>query len=231
MKFKNILIAALAVAYCVTLAVVFIPPKEGEKLEAGATPALNYTIAIDAGHGGIDGGAVGVKTGVAESDVNLAIALLTEEIFKNGGFNVVMTRSSAGGLYGLPSAGFKKRDMKKRAEIIREAAPAVVLSIHQNSCNSSSRRGSMVYYAYGDEGGKELAASVCKNVNEMPEKPRACVSFAGDFFILNTSHAPSVIVECGFLSNAEDEALLCDDGYRERLAYAIYLGVVNYLAA
>lgn len=231
MKIKNIFKVVLAVAYCVTLAAVFLPPKEGEKLEAGATPALSYTIAIDAGHGGIDGGAVGVKTGVAESDVNLAVALLTEEIFKRGGFNVVMTRSSAGGLYGIPAAGFKKRDMKKRAEIISEAAPAVVLSVHQNSCNSASRRGSMVYYAYGDNEGRALAASVCEGINEMPEKPRACVSLAGDFFILNTSPSPSVIIECGFLSNAEDEALLCDDGYREKLAYAIYSGVVNYLAA
>lgn len=231
MKIKKISIVLAVAAYCFATAVVFFPIERNEKLEAGATPAFNYTIVIDAGHGGIDGGAVGVNGGVSESDVNLAVALLSEDLFKKGGFKVVMTRSSAGGLYGLPTAGFKKRDMKKRAEIIAESSPTIVLSVHQNSCVSPSRRGTMVYYAYGNGDGLALADAICASVNEMPEKPRDCVRMPGDFFILNVSACPSVIVECGFLSNAEDELLLCDDEYREKLAYALYRGVVNYFVA
>lgn len=227
MKERNILIAVIwFVVYATVVIVAFYP---GKKNEVGATPAPSYTVVIDAGHGGIDGGAEGVTTRVAESDINLAVAEDLKELLERGGFNVVMTRSTSGGLYGLPTPGFKKRDMKKRAEIINGVSPALVVSVHQNSCAQKSRRGSLVYYRAGDEKSQKFAKSVCAAVNSMPEKPRDCLPMVGDFYILNNSPCPAVITECGFLSNPDDEKLLCDEMYRDKFAYALYVGILDFL--
>lgn len=226
-KGKNLLSLILLFVYSVLLFVTFFSAEE--KQEVGATPPESFVVVIDAGHGGIDGGAEGVKTGTPESEINLAIAEKLRSLLVGGGIKTVMTRSDSGGLYGLPVPGFKRRDMYRRAEIIGEANPAVVVSVHQNSCSSSSRRGSLVYYESGDEKGRDLARSVCDSINLMPEKPRDCVPMAGDFFILNNSPNAAIIAECGFLSNAEDEKLLLDDLYRDKFAYALYVGIVDYL--
>lgn len=227
MRVKSIIFAL--VGFFVYVAVVIIAFYPGEKNEVGATPAEKYTVVIDAGHGGIDGGAEGVNTKVAESDINLALAESLAEILQRGGFNVVMTRTTSGGLYGLPVPGFKKRDMQKRAEIINKSSPTVVVSVHQNSCTQKARRGSLVYYRAGDERAYKFAAAVCQTINSMPEKSRDCVPMSGDFYILNNSPCPAVITECGFLSNGEDEKLLCDELYREKFAYAVYLGILDYI--
>ena len=208
-KAVSIISVLFILVYVVLLAAVFY--NDSEKLEVGASGQKGFTVVIDAGHGGIDGGAEGVVTGVIESDINLAIANKLKTLCERAGITVVMTRTTAGGLYGLPAPGFKKRDMKRRAEIINDSDPALVVSIHQNTCSSHSRRGSLVYYKPG------------------PEKPRDCVPMTEDFFILNNSPCPAVIVECGFLSNAEDEKMLCDDMYREKLAYAVLLGITDYM--
>lgn len=226
-KAVSIISVLFILVYVVLLAAVFY--NDSEKLEVGASGQKGFTVVIDAGHGGIDGGAEGVVTGVIESDINLAIANKLKTLCERAGITVVMTRTTAGGLYGLPAPGFKKRDMKRRAEIINDADPALVVSIHQNTCGSHSRRGSLVYYKPGYEKGLVFAKAVCTRINDMPEKPRDCVPMTEDFFILNNSPCPAVIVECGFLSNAEDEKMLCDDMYREKLAYAVLLGITDYM--
>jgi len=226
-KAVSIVSVLFILVYVVLLAVVFY--NDNEKLEVGANGQKGFTVVIDAGHGGIDGGAQGVATGVIESDINLAIANELKTLCERAGITVVMTRTTAGGLYGLPVPGFKKRDMKRRAEIINDSDPALVVSIHQNTCGSHSRRGSLVYYKAGYEKGLVFAKTVSERINAMPEKVRNCVPMSGDLFILNNSPCPAVIVECGFLSNEQDEKMLCDDMYREKLAYAVLLGITDYM--
>ncbi len=189
-------------------------------------------IVLDVGHGGVDGGVKGLVTGVKESDVNLAIAYCLKEKLEDFGFAVTMTRKTEGGLYGTPTKGFKRRDMEKRKEIIEKTAPALVISIHQNFYPSRRVRGGQVFYNAANEKSRILGKTVQTYLNELYEEAgvKARESKAGEYFILQCTSYPSVIVECGFLSNAEDEKLLCLDGWKNRLAEQIALGTMAYFS-
>ena len=196
-----------------------------------ASVAQKMTVVIDAGHGGIDGGVTGRTTGVKESDLNLEVSRLLQDAFEEAGFSVVQTRPTQAGLYGAATAGYKKRDMQARAEIIRAASPAAVISVHQNFFPLSSRRGAQVFFREDSASSRTLACAVQTALNEMPECVVRSEALRGDYYILNCSDYASVIVECGFLSNAADEALLCSGEYRARLAEVICRGTLAFLAA
>lgn len=185
-------------------------------------------IVIDAGHGGIDAGVLGINTSTKESDINLAISKYLRGYFADAGFSVVLTRTTQGGLYGLSTKGFKMRDMKKRKEIIEEHNADMVISIHQNFCPIPSRRGGQVFFDKGSECGKALAESIQNSLNQMKECVKVNTPLVGDYYMLKCTQNPSVIVECGFLSNADDEALLTNESYQKSIAYAIFKGAVAY---
>ena len=187
-------------------------------------------IVVDAGHGGIDGGVVGCRTGVKESDLNLLIAMALKEELTDMGFEVVLTRKTEAGLYGTTTKGFKKRDMQKRKEIIEEAKPSLILSIHQNFYPMRSTRGAQVFYSAKNEGGKRLAAGIQENLNDLylGEGVKERTMMSGEYFMLECYPCASVIVECGFLSNEKDEALLNTAAWRKRLAQAIAGGILAY---
>ncbi|MCI5838780.1 MAG: N-acetylmuramoyl-L-alanine amidase [Christensenellaceae bacterium] len=224
---KNLIIAAVVAIAALSPVIVL--------LSAEATPsdahAMPFTVVIDAGHGGIDGGVTGVKTGVKESDLNLSFSKTLKKYFLSAGFDVVTTRNTAAGLYGNASSSLKKTDMKNRKRIIEKAAPDIVISIHMNKYPLSSRRGAQVFYKQGDEEGKKFAACVQNKLNAMEQAPRECDELGGDYYILNVSPCPAIIAECGFLSNTDDEALLLTETYREELCYAIYKGTVLFLSS
>lgn len=193
--------------------------------EASAAP----TIVIDAGHGGIDGGVTGAVTGVTEAEINLEIALMLEDELVRRGFNTVKTRTGEG--TAAIVAGEKQRDMEKRKQTILSAKPDAVVSIHCNKFPSSSRRGAQVFFNPYSHQGKALAARLQDAVNilNVTEVGRGYSSLGGDYYILNCSDYPSAIVECGFLSNAEDEKLLMQEEYRLRLVGAIADGLERFL--
>lgn len=207
---------------------------------AGAVSAFDtgLRVVIDAGHGGIDGGVVGRKTGKKESDINLEIAYELSGVLEEMGFDVTMTRKTQAGLYDTTAKGFKRRDMEKRREIIREAKPDFVLSIHQNFYPVSVYRGGQAFYAVSEAGvaentgSKRLAEILQSKMNglyaEDGVKKRNIMQ--GDFFILRCYDCPSVLLECGFLSNAADEALLCQNAWRKKFAQNVAAGLVEYLA-
>ncbi|MCD8373429.1 MAG: N-acetylmuramoyl-L-alanine amidase [Clostridia bacterium] len=197
---------------------------------AEARAAYTPTIVIDAGHGGVDAGVYGVKTKAKESDINLAIAIYLKGYFADAGFNAVMTRKTQAGLYGLPVRGFKKRDMQKRRQIIEDCDADMVISIHQNSASQRSRRGSQIYYNPDNLAGKSLAENIKNSIDCMNELVREADVLAGDYYMLECTSNPSVIVECGFLTNAEDDQLLNTEEYRKSIAYAIFRGAIAYLA-
>ena len=190
------------------------------------TSLIDFTVVIDAGHGGVDGGVVGVD-GVKESSLNLAYAKNLGDIFEKGGFNVVYTRKSEGGLYGLPTKGFKLRDMQARKKTIDDARPNLVISVHMNKFSQSYRRGPQVFYQEGKEEGQTLAESLQRVFNDFTGNNH--VAIAGDYYVCREIDCPSVIVECGFLSNAEECALLQTDAYREQICNYIFSGVMLYL--
>ena len=124
-------------------------------------------IVIDAGHGGVDAGVLGINTKTRESDINIAIAKQLKGYFVNAGFAVVMTRKTNAGLYGAPTKGFKMRDMKKRKQIIEESGADMVISVHQNFCPIPSKRGGTAFFDKASESGKALADCIQKSLNEI----------------------------------------------------------------
>ena len=197
-------------------------------VRANASPKAVHTIVIDAGHGGIDGGATGVKTGVDESTLNLEYAQSLQKLCQNFGFNVVMTRSDMNGLYAVTASNKKRSDMERRRQIIENANADVIVSLHMNSYPLPSAHGAQVFYAKGAEAGKALADSVqAQIVSAIPSARK--VSSVGDYYMLNCTARPSIIVECGFLSNPEEEAMLVTNEYRETLCYSILSGILKFL--
>ncbi len=191
------------------------------------TPISTYSVVIDAGHGGIDGGASG-NLGVYEREINLQISLKLKDMFESRGYKVTLTRTDANGLYDDTSKGFKLRDLKKRVEIIKNANPNIFISVHLNTYTSPSRRGAQVFYKKGNDYSKKLAENVQLELNLLKESKRMYDALSGDYYLLNSLDIPSVIVECGFLSNPEEEKLLLNDSYQKTLAKAIYNGTIRY---
>lgn len=222
MFFKRFAILALPVAALIIVSVFMSRP-------IAASAPDRVTVVIDAGHGGVDGGVTGVATGVKESELNLAFALELEKSFAAAGFNVVLTRRTSAGLYGALSSGFKLRDLKERVRVAKESGADVFVSVHMNRYSDGGRRGAQVFYDADSPEGKLLARSVQAALNLMPESARECEALVGDYYVLNEAPCPAVICECGFLSNAEDEKLLLDPAYREKLCQAIVSGTVGYL--
>ncbi len=187
----------------------------------------SVVIVLDAGHGGVDGGVAGSVSGVKESDLNLKTCKVLKTLLEGRGAKVVMTRKDENGLYGTATKGFKLRDMERRREIIVAASPDLVVSIHMNKFSSSYRKGAQVFYQKNDQKSKVFADSIQKTLNEFSGNGYAALS--GDFFICRCADVPSVIVECGFLSNPQEEALLNTAEYREKIANEIMRGIFLYL--
>ena len=191
------------------------------------------TIVLDAGHGGVDGGVVGVATKNKESDINLAITLRLKETLAERGFSVTLTRKTAEGLYGTLASGFKKRDMQKRKEIIEESKPSLVISVHQNFYPSGYARGAQVFYSAQSIEGKRLANLLQGQLNDLYKREgvKERKEKTGEYFMLTCSPYPAVIVECGFLSNVKDDRLLSDLGWQKKVAERIASGVISYFSA
>ncbi len=188
------------------------------------------TVVIDAGHGGIDNGVQGIKTKTDEADINLAIARFLKGQFTNAGFNCVMTRNNEAGLYDNTSKGFKMRDMQKRKQIIEESNADMVISVHQNFCPLPSKRGGIVFFEKSSDVSGALASKIQTELNSLPQCKKPTGAMYGDYYMLKCTQSPSVIVECGFLSNEEEDKLLNDESYQRAVAYAIFKGAVNFFA-
>lgn len=224
-KKSFLIIAAVIVAAGATLGTV-CAAAANKKTSATDMP----TVVIDAGHGGIDNGVIGVSSGTHEADINLAISRYLREDFALAGFNTVMTRYTEAGLYGTTTKGFKARDMQKRRQIIEDSGADIVISVHQNYCPLPSKKGAIVFYDKDSDGGKLLAQSIQSELDELTENGKSTGALTGDYYMLKCTSNPSVIVECGFLSNTEEDELLNTKDYQKQVAYAIFKGAVGYLA-
>ena len=171
----------------------------------------NLCIVLDAGHGGADPGKVGCND-ILEKDVNLSIVLKLKTLFENKGFHVVLTR--------------------EEDTLITENMPVMTISIHQNSFPDASISGPQVFYFEQSKEGAEIASVLQESLNSSlnPPKPRACKA-NDDYYILKKTPTPTVIVECGFLSNETEAQQLTDESYQEKLARAIYSGTLDYLTS
>ena len=201
-------------------------PAVRETPQPGALAGL--CAAVDAGHGGYDGGAVGRVSGTPEKGLNLDVARRVQRLLEAQGARVVMTRT---GDYALcdenPPIRKKLQDMQRRAAIIREGGAQLVLSIHMNEYAGRSESGPQVFYREGCPAGRLLAGAIQAAMTQGLAPARERTALGGDYYIL-TLGVPSVLVECGFLSNREEEARLLTEDYRERVAKAIVQGVVDW---
>ena len=205
--------------------------REEKALEVFTSPAYGVTVAIDAGHGGMDPGAVS-KSGVREDEINLKIAKKLQAYLENAGAKVVMTRKNDEGLYDKDYTGSKKRqDMSRRVEILKKAKPDIVISIHLNQFSQPQYFGAQTFYMKGSEEGEQLAECIQQQLIRILNRGnKRQIKAADNFLILKAVESPSVIVECGFLSNPQEEALLTTDDYQDQVAWAIYCGIVSYLS-
>lgn len=190
---------------------------------------FNYTILLDAGHGGRDNGVSGV-TGTAEAPINLEIVRKLEKELRSIGFKVVLTRTNENGLYEENADSYKLSDMEKRKEIIEKSSADLIVSIHQNSYPNTHAVGAQVFCLEKETESENFANSIQAELKKLLPNARETISY-GDYFLLKCSSMPSVIVECGYLTNPEEEKLLQDEAYQERLAYAITCGIIRYFGA
>ena len=185
-------------------------------------------IIIDAGHGGADPGKIGTK-GTLEKELNLNIALSLKKLLEAQDMTVIITRDNDTDL-ATDSANFKSSDMKNRISIIQKSNADIVVSIHQNSYPDSRIYGAQCFYYSPSEEGKKLANSLQKQIISSTNQTKIReIKGNEDYYILKHSDIPTVIVECGFLSNPQEEQLLLTTEYQRKMAWAIHLGILTYL--
>lgn len=201
--------------------------KNAKPVYSDTVPSRNYTIIIDPGHGGSDPGSIGYKTKIHEDELNLKMSKKLESKLKSAGFNVIMTRTDENALIEGKGKKWKRKEMEARRDLITKTRPNMVISLHQNSYTNHSLRGAQVFYDKKSEISKQIAESIQEQFKTGLDKSIKSPS-PGDYFMLKCSSAPSVIVECGFLSNADEEKLLQTETYQDKIIDAIYKGIVNF---
>lgn len=192
------------------------------------------TIIIDAGHGGLDGGAVGAGGSIVEKDINLAICLTLRDIFTVNGFDVVMTRDTDISIHdeGINSVRKQKTsDLHNRLAIVEAYPNAIFLSIHQNKYTSPKSRGAQIFYSPNDPRSKDLAACLQDSFLSQlqPDNTRKYKKAGKNLYLMYKSKCPSALIECGFLSNSAEAAMLNDERYQQKIAFTIFCSVMSYM--
>lgn len=179
-------------------------------------------------HGGVDPGKVGINDAL-EKDINLEIAKKLKSFLEAEGIRVVMTRTTDAGLYDENSSNKKVQDMKRRLEIIEEANPVLVVSIHQNSYHEEYVKGAQVFYYMTSDNSRELAELLQEELKSLDTENHRQAKGNDSYYLLRKTSKPIAIVECGFLSNRSEAEKLITPLYQEKLAWSIYMGIMKYL--
>ncbi len=217
----------LSVLVVSLLAVVFRVYEPANLAASARQTAIRPTVVLDAGHGGFDGGATSVY-GMLEKDINLSIAQKTEHFLKVMGFDVVMTRRSNEAL-----SSSKKEDMYKRLDIIKGSPDSVFVSIHQNNFSQGRYFGAQMFYgSKNPDDSRALALVLQENfkANLNPQNTREVKPAPSDLFLFKNAPVPSVLVECGFLSNYNEAKLLANEEYQNQIAFTIAQSIAEFIA-
>ncbi|MBO5495119.1 MAG: N-acetylmuramoyl-L-alanine amidase [Eubacterium sp.] len=186
-------------------------------------------LVIDAGHGGIDAGTLGVD-GSEEKEINLDIALKLRDFALISGINTVLTREGDFLVYDK-NDDRSRSDLYNRLDYINTVPEAVMISIHQNHYETESEWGMQIWYSPNDDNSKKLADYILENdkLFLQPDNKRENKKSDNSYYILYKAQAPSVMVECGFMSNTEENKLLNDNEYQNKLAFVISAGLNKYI--
>lgn len=204
---------------------------EIETIKTVAIPVSSKVVIVDAGHGSPDEGAES-SNGVLEAQINLEIALKLQKLLEQSGCTVILTRSDENGIYDADSNSIREKkvsDIKNRVEIGNNSNADIFVSIHLNKIDQNKYYGWQTFYKTGSEKSKILAEKIQESLNnsiqrENNRKPAKLNSI----YIMKHIEIPICLVECGFLSNPEEEELLLTDEYQEKLAWGIYNGINDY---
>ncbi|HIZ55511.1 MAG TPA: N-acetylmuramoyl-L-alanine amidase [Firmicutes bacterium] len=190
-------------------------------------------IIIDAGHGGLDGGTVGVN-GMSEKDINLDIALKLQDFLTISGYDVVMTRTEDVSIHDDSAhtvADKKRSDLQKRLKIVNNNPNSITVSIHQNFFTEGKYSGAQMFYGTKNVLSEYMATCIQDTFVEylQPENTRQIKPIGSEVYLIHNATTPAVLVECGFLSNPEEAALLATDEYRNKVAFTIFKGIISFL--
>ena len=194
-------------------------------VSSGNVVAAGKVIVIDSGHGGDDPGKIGINQ-AKEKDVNLKIAKKVKKRLKKEGWKVVMTREEDVMLGDAEKGNRKIHDMKARVELINKTMPAMAVSIHQNSYQEAEIRGAQVFYYSHSQDGKRMAETMQRALLMADEENTRQAKGNDTYYLLKRTEVPTIIVECGFLSNPQEAEKLTEDGYQKKLAQAITSGII-----
>ena len=199
-------------------------PLEESILVASEQQLSGLVIGLDAGHGGKDNGAD--VLGVVEDELNLEVVFALRDVLEMAGAEVILTRDGDYDLASLHAINRKKEDLNKRVGMLDGDEVALFISIHMNKYENKVVSGAQVFYRVNDEGSKLLATLIQEEFKSLKSTK---LSSVGNYYILNNSITPGVLVECGFMSNEKELQLLQDQTYHTKLAYAIYRGIAEFV--
>lgn len=205
------------------LGMIIVSRKLSQLVTSENVQAQKEVVVIDAGHGGDDPGKVGINNAL-EKDINLQIAEKVKRHLEKNGIEVVMTREDD------VMEETKLEDMKKRVELINKTKPAIAVSIHQNSYPDSSVKGAQVFYYTDSEISKDAASLMQEELRKKDNENTRQIKDNNNFYMLKKTEVPTIIVECGFLSNAGEAEKLVSDEYQEQMAQAICSGIMTWLS-
>ncbi len=205
--------------------------KVQKTIETIALPSTDKVIVIDAGHGLPDEGAIGYE-GMTEQKINLEIALKLQKLLESSGAIVKLTRSDENGIYNIESKTIRDKkvsDTKNRANIINSINNDILISIHLNKFSDSKYRGWQVFYKEKNAPSEMLANNIQTNINKnINIENKRKIKSIHNIYIIDKAKIPSVIVECGFISNPSEAELLKKKEYQNKLVWGMYIGIQEY---
>ena len=227
---KKILMLLIGV-FCFSTLLLTNMNKVENTVLTSTVPVSSRIIVLDAGHGKPDEGAEG-NNGTTEEKANLSITLKLQKLLEESGATVILTRSDENGIYDQNSTTIREMkvsDIKNRVKIGNNSSADILVSIHLNKGDNSSYNGFQTFYKKDDEQGKRLAVDIQGSLKDTikTENKREAHEISGIYLVDNVE-IPITIVECGFLSNPQEEEKLLTDEYQNQLAWGIFIGIMNY---
>lgn len=201
-------------------------------LPVSSTPISNHIVILDAGHGSPDGGAVSNNGEIIESNINLNVVLKLQNLLEASGCRVILTRSDENGIYEITADTIRKQkisDMKKRVEIANNSDSELFISIHMNKIPQVQYSGWQTFYKNNDIVSKTVAQNIQKSLNYFIDSSNNReIKSISKIYLTEHVKIPLILVECGFLSNNNEATLLKTETYQDKLAWSIYIGIMEY---
>lgn len=228
---KRLILTAYLIGISLFACIYSVANYEKNTISTVALPVSNKVVILDAGHGLPDEGATGMR-GLSESSINLKITKKVQNLLEQSGCTVLLTRSDENGIYSSNSntlREMKVSDMKNRVEIGNNSKADIFVSIHLNKIEQTQYWGWQTFFRKNDDKSEKLAVALQKGLNEtiQKENKREALKIENKYLVDNVQ-IPIAIVECGFLSNVKEAELLSTEDYQTKLAWGIYVGIMNY---